>query len=68
MSGAMLWTGCPYSTPLGLRLGLLPGPGPAPLPLPLGLAGGTMAAGRRYLMAGRSTFTNRQDFPTFRPG
>jgi hypothetical protein len=30
MSGAMLGFGCPYSTPLGLRLGLFRFPGPAP--------------------------------------
>jgi hypothetical protein len=35
MSFAMLGSNCPYSTPLGLRLGLLPGPGPAPLGLDL---------------------------------
>jgi len=43
MSGVMLGTGCPYSTPMCLRLGLLPGPGSAPLPL--GLAGGVMDVG-----------------------
>jgi hypothetical protein len=45
LSGAMLGTGCPYSTPLDLRLGPLPGPGPAPL----GLAGGTMDVRLRFL-------------------
>ena len=39
----MLGTCCPYSTPLDLRLGLLPGPGSAPL----GLAGRTVGARRR---------------------
>ena len=68
MSFAMLGSGCPYSTSLPLRLGLLPGPGPAPLPLPLGLASGTMGAGRRSPTAGRSTLTKRQDFPTSRAG
>ena len=37
MSGAMLGTGCPYSTTLGQRLGLLPR---------LGVAGGAMDVGR----------------------
>jgi len=50
----MLGSGCPYSTSLPLRLGLLPGPGTAPM----GLAVGTMGAGLRFLhgKAGRRSF------------
>jgi len=40
----MLGSGCPYSTPLGLRLGLLPGPGPAPLAWPGGAMGAALYA------------------------
>ena len=68
MSGAVLGSGCPYSTSLPLRLGLLPGPGPALL----GLAGGTMGAaaihtGEGWRGLGRPAGGRRPSIAGFRP-